>query len=72
MPEPEARDKRKQRLAEEGQEAWNQYQSEAVATDERTAKLKEARLAREAEDKDGPPKKRAAAKKSAKRGVGSY
>jgi hypothetical protein len=58
---------RLEKAAREGASAVSQYEAEARATREKTARLRELRLAREAaEGKSAPAAKRAPAKKAGK------
>ncbi len=70
----EGRFQKAQRAQEVSKTAWSHYESEARATDARTALLRQERLAREAADLAGAAAKkpRAAKKPAARKGVGSY
>jgi hypothetical protein len=50
---------RKEEQAREGAKAWLEYEAEARATQEKTARLRALRLAKEAADKDASKKPRA-------------
>jgi hypothetical protein len=60
----DAQQKKAQR-AEDGKKAMAEYQAERVAVREQMAKLRELRLAREAEEQQAPPVTRPAPRKKA-------
>lgn len=49
---------KKEERAREGAKAWNEYEAGVRATHEKTARLRELRLAKEAAEKAAPPGKK--------------
>jgi hypothetical protein len=69
LTDPKGRDqgdvqfKKAQKAAHDAKEAWALYESEARAVQEKTARLKALRLAKEAADQQAPAKKKPARSK---------
>jgi hypothetical protein len=60
----DAQSKKAQKAAHDAKEAWALYESEARAVQEKTARLKALRLAKEAADEPAPAKKKPARSKT--------